>query len=30
MSGREVGVKVDRVKKVYETRGEPILALDEC
>ena len=30
MSGRQVGVKVDRVKKVYETRGEPILALDEC
>ena len=26
----QVGVKVDRVKKLYETRGEPILALDEC
>jgi NitT/TauT family transport system ATP-binding protein len=24
------GVKIDRVRKVYETRGEPILALDEC
>ena len=30
MNGRQVGVTVDRVKKVYETRGEPILALDEC
>jgi NitT/TauT family transport system ATP-binding protein len=30
MSGRQVGVKVEQVKKVYETRGEPILALDEC
>jgi NitT/TauT family transport system ATP-binding protein len=28
--GGQVGVKVDRVKKLYETRGEPILALDEC
>jgi NitT/TauT family transport system ATP-binding protein len=30
MSGGQVGVTVDRVKKIYETRGEPILALDEC
>src|SRR6266508_1899631 len=33
MSGRherQVGVTVDRVKKVYETRGEPITALEEC
>src|SRR5262245_51546786 len=26
----QVGVTVDGVKKLYETRGEPILALDEC
>ncbi len=26
----QVGVTVDRVKKVYQTRGEPILALEEC
>jgi NitT/TauT family transport system ATP-binding protein len=30
MSERQVGVKVERVKKVYETRGEPITALEEC
>jgi NitT/TauT family transport system ATP-binding protein len=28
--GRQVGVRVDRVSKVYETRGEPILALEDC
>src|SRR5438093_12214262 len=27
---RQVGVTVERVRKVYETRGEPIAALDEC
>jgi NitT/TauT family transport system ATP-binding protein len=27
---QRVGVSVDRVKKVYETRGEPIVALEEC
>jgi NitT/TauT family transport system ATP-binding protein len=30
MSGRQVGVSVERVRKVYETRGEPIMALEEC
>ena len=30
MSGRQVGLKVERVRKVYETRGEPISALEEC
>jgi NitT/TauT family transport system ATP-binding protein len=25
-----IGVQIDRVKKIYETRGEPITALDEC
>jgi NitT/TauT family transport system ATP-binding protein len=30
MSGGRVGVKVERVKKVYETRAEPITALEEC
>jgi NitT/TauT family transport system ATP-binding protein len=29
-TGREVGVKIDGVRKLYETRGEPILALDNC
>jgi NitT/TauT family transport system ATP-binding protein len=27
---QQVGVTVDRVKKIYETRGEPIVALEEC
>jgi len=26
----DVGVKIDAVRKVYTTRGQPILALDEC
>ena len=26
---QQVGVTVDRVKKVYQTRGEPIVALEE-
>jgi NitT/TauT family transport system ATP-binding protein len=33
MSGRherQVGVKVERIRKVYETRAEPITALEEC
>ena len=27
---RQVGVKIDDVTKVYQTRGEPIMALEEC
>ena len=29
-TGRQVGVSINGVTKVYETRGEPITALDEC
>jgi NitT/TauT family transport system ATP-binding protein len=29
-SGRQVGVRIDRVRKVYETRGDPVTALEEC
>ncbi len=29
-AGRQVGVRIDRVRKVYETRGEPVHALEEC
>jgi NitT/TauT family transport system ATP-binding protein len=28
--GRQVGVKIDDVTKVYQTRGEPITALSQC
>jgi NitT/TauT family transport system ATP-binding protein len=29
-TGRQVGVRIEAVSKVYETRGEPIVALDDC
>jgi len=29
-AGRQVGVRIDRVRKVYETRGDPVTALEEC
>jgi NitT/TauT family transport system ATP-binding protein len=29
-AGRQVGVQIDGVCKVYETRGEPIVALEDC
>jgi NitT/TauT family transport system ATP-binding protein len=29
-AARQVGVSIERVAKVYETRGEPIVALNEC
>jgi NitT/TauT family transport system ATP-binding protein len=29
-SARQVGVTIEGVSKVYETRGEPIVALDHC
>ena len=29
-TGRDVGVKIDSVRKAYETRGEPIVALEDC
>ena len=29
-TGRQVGVRIENVAKIYETRGEPITALSEC